>query len=171
MKKGLNEVLTIVEEEKWRELYDNLCWTYMEAVLDQDGSIQYRIEDNLSRDEDEIVATLPLKPSYWADTLTDWGLFDEENNTVNVDAEQENIEEFINEVLKNAFVERWERDIVTELKKHRIGIRVDDIVKEVIQEQAKKENRSMSNLIESLITETYSKEIEKLRKEKSRNNK
>lgn len=60
---------------------------------------------------------------------------------------------------------------MTELKKHRIGIRVDDIVKEVIQDQAKKENRSMSNLIESLITENYSKEIEKLRKEKSRNNK
>lgn len=106
MKKGLNEVLTIVEEEKWRELYDNLGWTYMEAVLDQDGSIQYRIEDNLSRDEDEIVATLPLKPSYWADTLTDWGLFDEENNTVIANTEKEKIQEFIDEVLKNAFIER-----------------------------------------------------------------
>lgn len=59
---------------------------------------------------------------------------------------------------------------MTELKKHRIGIRVDDIVKEVIQEQAKKENRSMSNLIENLITETYADEIEKLRNEKSKNN-
>ena len=59
---------------------------------------------------------------------------------------------------------------MTELKKHRIGIRVDDIVKEVIQEQSKKENRSMSNLIENLITETYADEVEKLRNEKSRNN-
>lgn len=59
---------------------------------------------------------------------------------------------------------------MTELKKHRIGIRVDDIVKEVIQEQAKKENRSMSNLIENLITETYADEVEKLRNEKSKNN-
>lgn len=106
MKKDLNEVLTVVEEEKWQELYDNLCWTYMEAILNADGSIEYRIEDNLSRDEDEIVATLPLKPSYWADTLTDWGLFDEENNTVIVNAEKEKTQEFIDEVLKNAFVER-----------------------------------------------------------------
>ncbi|MDD7352581.1 MAG: hypothetical protein PUG84_03870 [Peptoniphilaceae bacterium] len=51
-------------------------------------------------------------------------------------------------------------------KNNRIGIRVDDLVKEVIQTQAEKENRSMSNLIESLITETYADEIEKLRKEK-----
>lgn len=106
MKKNLNEVLTMVTTEQWLDLYDNLGWTYMEAVLDQDGSIQYRIEDNLSRDEEEIVATLPLKPSYWADTLTNWDLFDEANNTVNTDADQEKIAEFIEEVLKDAFVER-----------------------------------------------------------------
>lgn len=106
MKKNLNEVLTMVTAEQWQGLYDNLGWTYMEAVLDQDGSIQYRIEDNLSRDEEEIVATLPLKPSYWADTLIDWDLYDEVNNTVNTDADQEKIEEFIEEVLKDAFVER-----------------------------------------------------------------
>ena len=51
-------------------------------------------------------------------------------------------------------------------KNNRIGIRVDDLVKEVIQAQAKKENRSMSNLIENLILDTYADEIEKLRKEK-----
>lgn len=106
MKKNLNEVLTMVAEEQWQELYSNLGWTYMEAVLFEDGSIEYRIEDNLSREEDEIIATLPLKPSYWADTLTEWDLFNEENNTVNTDADQEKINEFINEVLKDAFVER-----------------------------------------------------------------
>ena len=52
------------------------------------------------------------------------------------------------------------------IKKHRIAIRVDDLVKEVIQTQAQKENRSMSNLIENLILDTYADEIEKLRKEK-----
>lgn len=51
-------------------------------------------------------------------------------------------------------------------KNNRIGIRVDDLVKEVIQTQAEKENRSMSNLIENLILDNYSDEIEKLRKEK-----
>lgn len=106
MKKNLNEVLTMVTAEQWQELYNNLGWTYMEAILNEDGSIEYRIEDNLSRDEEEIVATLPLKPSYWADTLTDWGLFDEANNTVDTDADQEKINEFISEVLKDAFVER-----------------------------------------------------------------
>lgn len=51
-------------------------------------------------------------------------------------------------------------------KNNRIGIRVDDLVKEVIQTQAEKENRSMSNLIENLILDTYADEIEKLKKEK-----
>ncbi len=51
-------------------------------------------------------------------------------------------------------------------KNNRIGIRVDDLVKEVIQTQAEKENRSMSNLIENLILDTYAKEIDKLKKEK-----
>lgn len=51
-------------------------------------------------------------------------------------------------------------------KNNRIGIRVDDLVKEVIQTQAEKENRSMSNLIENLILDTYAREIEELRKEK-----
>lgn len=51
-------------------------------------------------------------------------------------------------------------------KNNRIGIRVDDLVKEVIQTQAKKENRSMSNLIENLILDAYADEIEKIKKEK-----
>lgn len=106
MKKNLSEVLEIVNEEQWQELYSKLGWEYMEALLNPDGSIEYRIEDNLSEDEDKIVATLALKPSYWADTLTDWGLFDEENNTVDTEADQEKITEFIDEVLKNAFVSR-----------------------------------------------------------------
>ena len=106
MKKNLSEVLEQVTQEQWQELYNNLGWTYMEAILNQDGSIEYRIEDNLSDDEEEIAATLPLKPSYWADTLTDWGLYDEANNTINTDADQEKINEFIEEVLKDAFVER-----------------------------------------------------------------
>lgn len=52
------------------------------------------------------------------------------------------------------------------IKKHRIAFRVDDLVREVIQTQAQKENRSMSNLIENLILDAYADEIEKLRKEK-----
>lgn len=52
------------------------------------------------------------------------------------------------------------------IKKHKISIRVDDLVKEVIQTQAQKENRSMSNLIENLIIDAYADEIERLRKEK-----
>lgn len=52
------------------------------------------------------------------------------------------------------------------IKKHKISIRVDDLIKEVIQTQAQKENRSMSNLMENLILDAYADEIEKLRKEK-----
>lgn len=55
---------------------------------------------------------------------------------------------------------------MTQTRKHRIGIRVDSLVKEVIQNQAEKENRSMSNLIENLIIDAYADEIKELRKEK-----
>ena len=106
MKKNLNEVLAMVSEEQWQELYDNLGWTFMEAVLNQDGTIEYRMEDNLSRDEDEIVATLPLKTSYWRDSLEEWELYDQENDTVKIDADQEIINSFIEEHLKDAFEER-----------------------------------------------------------------
>lgn len=106
MKKNLNEVLEQVTEEQWQELYNNLGWADMEAALFEDGSIEYRMEDNLSRDEYEIVATLPLKTSYWRDSLEEWELYDQENDTVKIDADQEKINEFIEEVLKDAFVER-----------------------------------------------------------------
>lgn len=49
----------------------------------------------------------------------------------------------------------------------RIGIRIDEVVKEVVQNEAAKQNRTMSNLIESLILEKYEKEIDFLRKEKN----
>ena len=106
MKKNLNDVLEQVTEEQWQELYNNLGWADMEAVLFEDGSIEYRMEDNLSRDEDEIVATLPLKTSYWRDSLEEWELYDQENDTVKIDANQEIINDFIEEHLKNAFEER-----------------------------------------------------------------
>ena len=106
MKKSLNEVLEMVTDEQWQDLYSNLGWERMGAILNQDGSIGYRIEDNQAEDEDEIVATLALRPSYWADTLTEWGLYDEENSTVDTEADQETIKEFIDDVLKDAFVGR-----------------------------------------------------------------
>lgn len=106
MKKNLSEVLAMVTEEQWKDLYENLGWERMEAFLNQDGSIGYRIEYNLAEDEDEIVATLPLKPSYWRDSLEEWGLYDEENSTVVTEADQETIKDFINDVLKDAFVGR-----------------------------------------------------------------
>ena len=106
MEKSLNEVLEMVTEEQWQDLYENLGWERMGAILNQDGSIGYRIEDNQAEDEDEIVATLALRPSYWADTLTEWGLYDEENSTVDTEADQETIKEFIDDVLKDAFVGR-----------------------------------------------------------------
>lgn len=106
MEKNLSEVLEMVTEEQWQDLYNNLGWEYMEALLNPDGSIEYRIEDNQAEDEDEIVATLALKPSYWRDSLKEWDLYDDERVTVNTDADQETIKEFIDEVLKNAFIGR-----------------------------------------------------------------
>lgn len=105
MKKNLNEVLEQVTQEQLKDLFKNLGWESMEAILLEDGSIEYRQEGSFGDYEDEIIATMPLSITYWRDSLVEWELYDEENDTVKTDADEEIIYDFIQENLKEAFEE------------------------------------------------------------------
>lgn len=107
----LNKVLEIVTEEQLKDLYDNLGWNGMEAILLEDGSIEYRQEGSFGEYEDEIIATMPLVITYWRDTLRDWHLYDEEKDTVKTEADEKIIDEFIEEELKEAFEENRQPEI------------------------------------------------------------
>lgn len=107
----LNKVLEIVTEEQLKDLYDNLGWNGMEAILLEDGSIEYRQEGSFGEYEDEIIATMPLVITYWRDTLRDWNLYDEEKDAVKTEADEKIIDEFIEEELKEAFEENRQSKI------------------------------------------------------------
>lgn len=107
----LNKVLEIVTEEQLKDLYDNLGWNGMEAILLEDGSIEYRQEGSFGEYEDEIIATMPLVITYWRDTLRDWDLYDEEKDAVKTEADEKIIDEFIEEELKEAFEENRQSEI------------------------------------------------------------
>lgn len=60
MDKGIKKFL----EEVW----DNLFWQGMEAVLYKDGDNWIRQQGSRGVDEEDIVYTLPLSFSYWGDS-------------------------------------------------------------------------------------------------------
>lgn len=105
MKKNLNEVLEQVTEEQLKGVFKNLGWESMEAILLENNSIEYRQVGSFGDYEDEIIASLPLSITYWRDSLIDWDLYDEENNTVKTDANEKIIADFVEEDLKEAFEE------------------------------------------------------------------
>ena len=104
MKKNLNEVLEQVTQEQLKDLYNNLGWESMEAILTEDAIIEYRQVGSFGDYEEEIIATMPLSTTYWRDSLVDWNLYDEEN-TIKTDADEKIIDDFIQENLKEAFEE------------------------------------------------------------------
>lgn len=110
MKKNLNEVIAMVSEEQLKDLYNNLGWESMEAILLEDGTIDYRQEGSFGEYEDEIIASLPLSITYWRDTLTEWGLYNEDYNEIKSD-DEEKIVDFIEEDLKEAFEENRQPEI------------------------------------------------------------
>lgn len=110
MTNNLNEVIAMVSEEQLKELYNNLGWNGMEAILLEDGSIEYRQEGSFGEYEDEIIATMPLSITYWRDSLVEWELYDEEKDAVKTEAEEKIIEDFIEE-LKEAFEENRQPEI------------------------------------------------------------
>ena len=111
MKKNLNEVLEQVTEKQLKDLYNNLGWESMEAILSEDAVIEYRQVGSFGDYEDEIIATMPLEITYWRDSLVEWNLFDEEKNTVEINADEEIIDEFIDQHLKEAFEENRQPEI------------------------------------------------------------
>jgi len=50
------------------EIWDNIFWENMEAVLYKDGDNWTRQQGSQGVDEDEIIYTLPLSFNYWGDS-------------------------------------------------------------------------------------------------------
>lgn len=86
-----------MKKAQQKELFGNLGWEGMEAIIFDDGSIEYRQVGSFSDSEEEITKTIPLSITYWRDTLIDWNLYDEENDTVKEEAEEKLIIEFVEE--------------------------------------------------------------------------
>lgn len=83
--------------QQQKELFGNLGWENMEAILLIDGSIEYRQEGSFGDYEEEIVKTIPLSITYWRDTLIDWDLYDEESDSIKEEADEKTIIEFAEE--------------------------------------------------------------------------
>lgn len=87
-------------EEMLKEIYNNLQTRQLEAVIfgnDEEGyEVDYRMDDHFAEPEIEqqIVATVNLKPEYWRETLEEWDIEKVE------DADEDIIEEFIDNVLE-----------------------------------------------------------------------
>ena len=111
MKKNLNEVLEMVNEEQLKDLFKNIGWESMEAILSEDAVIEYRQVGSFGDYEEEIIASVPLSITYWRDSLIEWELYDEENDTVKTDADEKIIDDFIQENLKEAFEENRQSEI------------------------------------------------------------
>lgn len=83
--------------QQQKELFESLGWENMEAILLENGSIEYRQEGSFGDYEEEIIKTIPLSISYWRETLQDWNLYNEEKDTIKEEAEEKLIAEFAEE--------------------------------------------------------------------------
>lgn len=83
--------------QQQKELFDNLGWEGMEAIIFDDGSIEYRQVGSFGDYEEEITKTIPLSITYWRDTLIDWNLYNEESDSIKEEAEEKLIIEFAEE--------------------------------------------------------------------------
>ena len=86
-----------MKKAQQKELFNNLGWEGMEAIIFDDGSIEYRQVGSFGEYEEEITNTIPLSITYWRDTLKDWNLYDEEKDTIKEEAEEKLIIEFAEE--------------------------------------------------------------------------
>lgn len=99
------KAIDLVGYEDWRELVNSLCWESMEAILNENGNISYRMENSFGDNEDEIVTKIPLSDFYWRDTLRDWEIYDEDLHSVKENIDEDIVKDFIENNLKDSFLE------------------------------------------------------------------
>lgn len=106
MTNNLYEALENVNEETWEGLFQNLYEENMEAILWEDGEINFRYEGHRSELEENIIAYLPLKSDELQEMLIEFNIYDYENDSVLPDIDRTVKNDFIEEVLKNLFIEK-----------------------------------------------------------------
>lgn len=106
MTNNLYKALENVNEETWEDLFQNLYEENMEAILWEDGEINFRYKGRRSEFEENIIAYLPLKSDELQEMLIEFNIYDYENNGVLPDVDRTVKNDFIEEVLKNLFIEK-----------------------------------------------------------------
>lgn len=106
MTNNLYKALENVNEETWEDLFQNLYEENMEAILWEDGEINFRYEGHRSEFEENIIAYLPLKSDELQEILIEFNIYDYENDSVLPDVDRTIKNDFIEEVLKNLFIEK-----------------------------------------------------------------
>lgn len=86
MRKMENKIIKRLAEEVW----ENLLWEGMEAVLFEDGEVWVRQKGTVSSGEDEVIYKVDLGPHYWADSF---GVEMDEEGNLSTDPEMQ--EEFV----------------------------------------------------------------------------
>lgn len=65
--------------EMLEEIFNHLNSPSLEAIVFDDGVLDYRQIGSMSESEDNIVTKINLTPEYWQETLLDWGITDVDN--------------------------------------------------------------------------------------------
>ena len=117
--RSINEIITELIEDKYKEekamdkdlvrnfveeIWENLTWEGMEAVLYRDGDTFTRQEGSTGTDEDEIVYSVSLSSSYWG-----------ESYALNFNQETEEYEK--DETMKEEFIDDIADEILEEIER------------------------------------------------------
>lgn len=108
---NLQDVLNELEDDQLKELSSHIGWSGQEAYVCIDGDIGYRERGWWGNFEDEILGTLNLAPEYWRDSLIEWGIYDENTDGINEDADWEVVRDFMTDDIFLAFEDRGDNMI------------------------------------------------------------
>lgn len=101
--KELRDVLNELTEEQLKEIARHFCWSGVEMYICDDGFIGCRNKGRSDWYEDEILGIVNLSPEYWRDSLIEWGIYNDEANGIDEDADWDVVRNFITNDVFTAF--------------------------------------------------------------------